>query len=57
LILYAEEDSFGNETMSHEVATSFGAREVTLPGVGHWWALEAPRDAAAVIKEFIRSVD
>jgi pimeloyl-ACP methyl ester carboxylesterase len=57
LILFAEEDSFGNESMSNDVATTFGAREVTLSGVGHWWALEAPREAAAVIKEFIRSID
>jgi len=57
LILFAEVDSFGNEVMSHDVAQTFGAREATLPGVGHWWALEAPAEAAAVIKEFIRSVD
>ena len=57
LILFAEEDSFGNETMSNEVATTFGAREATLAGVGHWWALEAPAEAAAVIKEFIHSID
>lgn len=57
LILYAELDSFGNETMSHEAAQTLGAREATLDGVGHWWALEDPRQAAAVIKEFIHSVD
>jgi pimeloyl-ACP methyl ester carboxylesterase len=57
LILFAEVDSFGNEVMSRDVAKTFGAREATLPGVGHWWALEAPVEAAAVIKEFIRSVD
>jgi pimeloyl-ACP methyl ester carboxylesterase len=57
LILFAEVDSFGNEAMSHDVAQTFGAREATLPGVGHWWALEAPAEAAAVINEFIRSVD
>jgi pimeloyl-ACP methyl ester carboxylesterase len=56
LILFAELDSFGNEAMSHEVAQTLGAREATLDGVGHWWALEDPRQAAAVIKEFIDSV-
>jgi pimeloyl-ACP methyl ester carboxylesterase len=57
LIIFAEFDSFGNEAMSKEVAQTFGAREETLSGVGHWWVLEAPREAAAVIKDFIRSVD
>jgi pimeloyl-ACP methyl ester carboxylesterase len=57
LILFAELDSFGNESMSHDVAKTFGAREATLSGVGHWWALENPREAARVIKEFIRSLD
>jgi hypothetical protein len=57
LILFAELDSFGHEGMSHEIAMTFGAREATLAGVGHWWALEAPSEAAAVIKEFIHSID
>jgi pimeloyl-ACP methyl ester carboxylesterase len=56
LILVAELDSFGNEAMSHEVAQTLEAREATLEGVGHWWALEDPHQAAAVIKEFIHSV-
>lgn len=57
LVLFAELDSFGNEAMSHEVAETFGAREATLKGVGHWWALEGPREAAIVIKEFVDSLD
>jgi pimeloyl-ACP methyl ester carboxylesterase len=57
LILFAELDSFGDEAMSHEMAQVFEAREATLKGVGHWWALEGPHDAASVIKEFIHSVD
>jgi pimeloyl-ACP methyl ester carboxylesterase len=57
LILFAEEDSFGHKSMSSDVATTFGAREETLSGVGHWWALEAPAEAAAVIKAFIHSID
>jgi len=57
MILFADLDSFGNEVMSKEVARTFGAREVTLPGVGHWWALESPHKAAEVIKEFIHSMD
>lgn len=57
LILHAELDQFGNEEMSREVAETFGAREATLSGVGHWWALESPREAADVIKDFIQSID
>ncbi len=57
LILFAELDKFGHEAMSHEVAQTLGAREATLTGVGHWWALEGPSEAAAVIKNFIHSVD
>jgi pimeloyl-ACP methyl ester carboxylesterase len=57
LVLFADADSFGDAAMSKDVATTFGAREATLLSVGHWWALEAPAQAAAVIKEFIRSVD
>ena len=57
LILFAELDTFGNESMSHEVALTLRAREATLHGVGHWWALEGPSDAATVIKDFIASVD
>ncbi len=57
LILHAELDQFGNEEMSREVAETFGAREAMLSGVGHWWALESPREAADVIKDFIQSID
>jgi pimeloyl-ACP methyl ester carboxylesterase len=57
LILFAELDEFSHEAMSHEVAQTLGAREATLNGVGHWWALEEPHHAAAVIKDFIHSLD
>jgi pimeloyl-ACP methyl ester carboxylesterase len=56
LVLFAELDSFGNAAMSAEVAQTLGASEETLHDVGHWWALESPAQAAAVIKEFIHSV-
>jgi hypothetical protein len=57
LVLFPELDNFDNEAMSAEVAQTFGARRVTLQNVGHWWALEQPRDAAGVIEEFVRSLD
>lgn len=57
LVLFPELDAFDNEAMSIGVARTFGASHATLKNVGHWWALEQPREAATVIKEFIRSVD
>jgi pimeloyl-ACP methyl ester carboxylesterase len=57
LVLFAELDSFGNKAFSQDVAATFGAREVTLPGVGHWWALEAPVESSDVIRQFIHSID
>jgi pimeloyl-ACP methyl ester carboxylesterase len=57
LVLFPELDEFDNEAMSTGVARTFGASHATLKNVGHWWALEQPREAAPVIKEFIRSVD
>lgn len=56
LILFAELDSFGNEAMSREVAQTFGASQETLPGVGHWWALESPAESARVIRHFLESL-
>jgi pimeloyl-ACP methyl ester carboxylesterase len=57
LVIFPELDPFDNESMSSEVARTFGARQVTLENVGHWWALERPREAALIIKEFIRSAE
>ena len=57
LIVHASLDVFGDEAMSRAVATSFGAHHETLHGVGHWWALEDPRQAASMIEGFIRSVN
>jgi pimeloyl-ACP methyl ester carboxylesterase len=56
LVLFADADSFGHAQKSHDVAQTLGASEATLAGVGHWWALEAPHEAATVIKDFIDSV-
>jgi pimeloyl-ACP methyl ester carboxylesterase len=57
LVLFAELDTFGNASMSHDVAQNLGAREETLHDVGHWWPLEAPNEAAAVIQGFVDSVN
>jgi len=52
LVLHAAEDPFGNETLSGEVADMLGAARATLPGVGHWWALQDPDTAASVLNTF-----
>jgi len=33
-----------------------GARRATLSGVGHWWALQDPDAAAAVLNGFHASI-
>jgi len=52
LVLHAADDPYGDETLSAEVADLLGARQTTLTGVGHWWALQDPDQAAAVLNEF-----
>ena len=56
MVLHATEDPFGEETMSAEVAATLGARQEALSGVGHWWALQDPVQAAAVLNAFHSSV-
>ena len=52
LVLHATDDSFGDESLSGEVADLLGARRATLSGVGHWWALQDPDAAADVLDAF-----
>jgi pimeloyl-ACP methyl ester carboxylesterase len=57
LVLLASEESFGNPALTHEAAVALGARVQVLEGVGHWWALQAPAQGAAVLREFFESLD
>ena len=57
LVLHAADDPFGDGSLSAEVATSLGARTATLTGVGHWWALQDPAQAAGVLNAFHASID
>ena len=57
LVLDAVDDPFGDTALSSEVATSLGARTATLTGVGHWWALQDPAQAADVLNAFHASID
>ncbi len=57
LVLCPTDDPFGDEVLSREVADMLGARHELLSGAGHWWALQAPEDAAVLLREFHASVD
>jgi pimeloyl-ACP methyl ester carboxylesterase len=57
LVLHAADDPFGDGSLSTEVVARLGARQATLTGVGHWWALQDPDQAATVLNAFHASVD
>lgn len=56
MVLYPGDDPFDDEVLSGEVAAMLGARHQALPGVGHWWPLQDPGQAATVIRAFHASV-
>ena len=47
---------FGDDVQSGAVARMLGARHRLLEGVGHWWPLQAPEAAAALLRDFFASV-
>jgi pimeloyl-ACP methyl ester carboxylesterase len=52
LVLHPTDDPFGDESMAADVAQMLGARMEPLPGLGHWWQLQDPGRAAAVLTAF-----
>lgn len=52
LVLAATEDAFLSLDRSRVGAERAGARFEVLEGLGHWWMLQDPARAAAVIKDF-----
>jgi pimeloyl-ACP methyl ester carboxylesterase len=56
LVLCPDQDPFGDERLSLEVAEMLGARHQVLAGLGHWWALQDPKTAAAALAEFHRAI-
>jgi len=42
--------------MAARAAARAGARTVPLDGLGHWWMLQDPARAAAVLREFWASL-
>ncbi|HLX89869.1 MAG TPA: alpha/beta hydrolase [Acidimicrobiales bacterium] len=56
LVIWPTDDPFGDEAMSRQVAQSLDARHEMLAGAGHWWPLQTPDTAAALLGEFVASV-
>jgi len=52
--LHATADPFvGAATGTKDFITVMGAQVVTLEGAGHWWMVEDPHGAAAVLDEWV----
>ncbi|NGO12479.1 alpha/beta hydrolase [Streptomyces sp. HC44] len=52
LVIQALLDPFDDPAASDEMAARLGARTERLEGVGHWWMLEDPDNAAAALERF-----
>ena len=53
LALLPSEDSFvGTDGQRRRAAARAGARVEVLDGLGHWWMVEHPQRAAAVLERF-----
>jgi pimeloyl-ACP methyl ester carboxylesterase len=55
LVLHPSEDPFSDDLLSREVAHTLGADHRVLPGVGHWWPLQAPGQAVELLTSHWRS--
>jgi pimeloyl-ACP methyl ester carboxylesterase len=56
LVIIPGEDPFLNADSAARAATRAGARTVALDGTGHWWMLQDPARAAAVLRDFWATV-
>jgi len=52
LVIIPSEDPFLNAASATKAAARAGARTAALDGFGHWWMLQDPARAAAVLREF-----
>jgi pimeloyl-ACP methyl ester carboxylesterase len=57
LVLTAADDTFVASELSHRSAVRFGAQEVVLTGLGHWWMVQDPARGAAAIRDFLAKLD
>jgi pimeloyl-ACP methyl ester carboxylesterase len=51
LVIHPTNDPFGDAARSAEVASMLGAGHATLEA-GHWWAVQAPEPAVALLRAF-----
>jgi pimeloyl-ACP methyl ester carboxylesterase len=56
LVIIPGEDPFLSAATAARAAARAGARTVALDGLGHWWMLQDPARAAAVLREFWTSL-
>jgi pimeloyl-ACP methyl ester carboxylesterase len=52
LVLHPTDDPFSDEAMASEVADTLGARLERLEGLGHFWPVQGPDQAAATLVRF-----
>jgi pimeloyl-ACP methyl ester carboxylesterase len=52
LILWGENDPFGDVRFAHRLAERVHGQLVVLPGCGHWWPLQRPDEVAAALQRF-----
>jgi pimeloyl-ACP methyl ester carboxylesterase len=57
LVIHATEDAFSNEAKTREVAAMLGAEVATLEGLHHFWPVEDPARAAALLQDFWSRID
>jgi pimeloyl-ACP methyl ester carboxylesterase len=55
-ILASEDHYVGSDEIRRRAAQRAGARTEVLDGLGHWWMVQDPRRAAAVLSQFWDSV-
>jgi len=51
-VLTTEDRNVGTDEMRRRAAARAGARVVVLDGLGHWWMVQDPKRAAAVLAGF-----
>lgn len=56
LAVVPSEDPFLSAEHARTAAARAGARVAELPGLGHWWMLQDPARAAAVLEDFWESI-
>jgi hypothetical protein len=51
-VVATEDRNVGTEEMRRRAAARAGARVAVLDGLGHWWMVQDPKRAAAMLDDF-----